>query len=257
MAARWENRIHTVCKGHGATAFSLTMWREYELLPTSIYITEFAEYSKYLRMGAKVANYKTIIENDGVRLNGYPKGDSSEKKIVYVPGLFDTLQTVDTCEIPPPLYFRIQLQILQALNDVQGFRIVYKCLPGNSHQYHYPVPQFINDHFKNVEVSFRPLGEELADAEYCLLDTASSAMWDALEARVKCRSLIWGKLILRPSAYSFYHDYFVPYTSELDVYEKVLGIINNKAFYTISEEDAASMKRSQVEIKDLFLQAMV
>ncbi len=260
MAAKWNKEIRTVCKSHGDSVFDLTLWRENEFKPASVYLTEFAEFGEYCADMIARTDYGTLVLSDAIRLQKNIPSDKSEKskpRLIYVPGLFDTHQTIDRTDIPIPLYYRIQFQILEALNGCKDFQVVYKCLPGANDHYHEPIPEIINEKFKNITVSRNTMDFELKSADYCLFDTPSSAMWDSINHRVKCKSLLWKELVVRETALEYYGEYIEPFNSDLDVAEKVNRIIAEMDFRSISEHSAEILKKTTREIALFFKNAVI
>ncbi len=94
------------------------------------------------------------------------------------------------------------------------------------------MPDYVRERFPRIDISYRPLGEVLEDAEYCLLDAPSSAMWDAIDARVPCQALVWSKFHVRETAVRCYADYLTFFDSDADVGEKVRTIVEGRKFCT-------------------------
>jgi hypothetical protein len=253
MALCWNNKIIKVMKDHGDSMLNATVWRNTELKPINLYFTEFKEFATYLKKNGEVANIKVRCEYDGVRLNKYYRKNKTKNKLIYVPGFFDPRMSFDMDMIPQPLFFRIQVLILQVLDQQEDFDdVVYKCLPPGQHDFHYPVPEYITRHFKNIKISYMPLEDELRDTRYCLLDTPSSSMWEAINMNVPCQTLIWKKMHLRHTGISYYKKFITLYESEEDVSEKLQLIIKMKRFYIIDPNEVKIMKRSPIEISDIF-----
>jgi hypothetical protein len=257
MALRWNNKITKVMKDHGDAMFDVTVWRNSELKPTDLYLTEFKEFAEYMKTSAELANIQVRCEYDGVRLNKYYRKIKTKKKLVYVPGLFDPRMSFDMDLIPRPLFYRIQISILQVLNQQEDIDdVVYKCLPPGPHNYHFPVPEYITSHFKNIRISHEPLIDELRDAMFCLLDSPSSSMWEAINMDVPCQTLIWNKVQLRHTAADYYEKFITYYESDLDVSEKLHSIMRTKRFHTIDPNEKKCMKRSPDDITAILIKEM-
>jgi hypothetical protein len=253
MALCWNNEIIKVMKQHGDTMYDVTVWRNNELKPVNLYFTEFKEIAEYWKTNAEVANIKCRCECDGIRVNKYYRKTKTKNKLVYVPGFFDPRLSFDMERMPQPLFFRIQKRILQVLNQQKDFDdVVYKCLPGQ-HDFHYPVPQYINSHFKNIRISHKPLIHELKDTMYCLLDAPLSSMWEAINMNVPCQALVWNKYHLRPTAAEHYDKFLTYYNSDIDVSEKLQSILELKRFHTIDPNERKNMKRRPDDITTIFI----
>lgn len=249
MALFWNDKIVKVMKEHGDSMADLTVWRNTELKPTNLYFTEFKENANYFNKIANLANIKVRCEYDGVRLNKYYRKKKTKKKLVYVPGFFDPCIFLEIYQIPQPLLFRIQICILNILNQQKDIDdIVYKCSPSSKRNYHYPVQEYIINHCKNITISHKPLIEELRDAMFCLLDLPSSSMWEAINMNVPCQTLVWNKIHLRPTAVDYYDKFITLFDSDLDVSEKLLSILQRKRFHTIDLKEKKRMKRSPDDI---------
>ena len=257
MALCWNNKIVKVMKEHGDSIGDLTIWRNTELKPTNVYITEFKEMAGYFKKNAGLANIQVRCEYDGVRLNKYYRKTKTKKKLVYVPRFFDTCLFFDICHVPQPLFYRVQMRILHVLNKQKEFDdVVYKCLPPGPYNYHFPVPEYITSHFKNIRVSYKPLIDELKDAMFCLLDSPSSSMWEAINMNVPCQTLIWTKSHLRLTAADYYDKFITYYDSDIDVSEKLLSILQTKKFNTIDAKERKHMKRSLDDIRAILINEM-
>ena len=257
MALCWNNKIIKVMKEHGDSMFDATVWRNNELKPINLYFAESEEFAKYLKKNAELANIQVRCEYDGVRLNKYYRKVKTKEKLVYVPGFFDPRLSFDMDMIPQPLFFRIQVRILQVLNQQNDIDdVVYKCLPPGPYDYHYPVPEYITSHFKHIRISHKPLTDELRDTMYCLLDAPSSSMWEAINMNVPCQTLIWRKIHLRHTGADYYDKFITYYDSDIDVSEKVHSIMRTKKFHTMDPDEKKHMKRSPEEITTIFLNEM-
>jgi len=257
MALCWNNKIVKVMKEHGDGMFDMTVYRNIELKPVNLYLSEYKEIAEYMKTRAVLANIQVRCEYDGVRLNKYYRKRKTKNKLVYVPGLFDPRSSFDMDLIPRPLFYRIQIRILQVLNHQDDIDdVVYKCLPHYQHDYHFPVPEYITSHFKNIRISRKPLVDELRDAMFCLLDSPSSSMWEAINMNVPCQTLIWNKIHLRNTAADYYGKFVTYYESDIDVSEKLHSILRTKRFYTIDPNERKHMKRSPDEITAIFRNEM-
>jgi len=254
MALRWNNRIVKVMKEHGDFMGDVPIWRNTGLKPTNLFLTEFKESAEYFKKNADLANIQVRCEYDGVRLNKYYRKTKTKKKLVYVPGFFDPCIFFDISQIPQPLLFRVQMCILQVLNQQKNIDdVVYKCLPSGSHNYHFPVPEYITSHLKNIRISYKPLVDELRDAMFCLLDLPSSSMWEAINMDVPCQTLIWNKLHLRPTAADYYDKFITYYDSDIDISEKLLSIMRTKRFNILDSKEKKCMKRSHGDITAILI----
>jgi hypothetical protein len=257
MALCWNNKIIKVIKQHGDSMFDITVWRNNELKPANIYLTENNEIKEYCKTNAELSNNIVKCENDGIRVNKYYWKKKRKKKLVYVPGFFDHRLSFDMERIPQPLYYRIQTRILHVLNlqdDLDD--VVYKCLPPGQHEFHYPIPEYITKHFKNIRISEKKLIDELRDSMFCLVDAPLSSMWEAINMDVPCQALIWNKIHLRPTAVVQYDKYLTFYNSDGDVSEKLISILKAKRFHALDVRERKHMKRSADDITAIFLNAM-
>ena len=165
------------------------------------------------------------------------------------PVFLTLVYSFDMDMIPQPLFYRIQMRILQVLNQQKDIDdVVYKCLPPGQHDYHFPVPEYITNNFKNIRISYKPLIDELRDAMFCLLDSPSSSMWEAINMNVPCQTLIWNKIHLRHTAADYYDKFITYYDSDIDVSEKLHSILRTKRFHTIDPNERKHMKRSPDDI---------
>jgi hypothetical protein len=254
MALSWNNEIVKVVKEHGDGMFDSTLYRNNELRPVNIYFSEFKEIKEYMQMNAELCNFRVRCEYDGVRLNRYYSKGKTKNKLVYVPGFFDPCLPFEIILMPQALYFRIQVAILRVLSRQKEIDdVVYKCLPAGQHDYHYPVAEYIISYFKNVRISYRPLEEELRDAMFCLLDTPSSALWEAINMNVPCQTLIWNKINLREAAVEYYEKFITLFDSDLDISTKLRSILAEKRFHTIDQKERKRMKRSLDDIRAIFV----
>lgn len=257
MALCWNNKIIKVIKQHGDSMFDVTVWRNNELKPANIYLTESKEYEEYCKTNAELSNIKVKCESDGIRVNKYYWKTKTKRKLVYVPSFFDHRLSFDMERIPQPLFFRIQIRILQVLNQQEDFEdVVYKCLPPGQHNFHYPVPEYIINNFKKIRISQMTLIKELRDSMCCLVDAPLSSLWEAINMNVPCQALIWNKINLRSTAVLEYEKYLTFYDSDLDVADKLKLILQTKRFYTLDVMERKEMKRSADDITALFLGAM-
>jgi hypothetical protein len=255
MALSWNSNIVKICKSHGNTAYDLTVWRNSELRPSDIYFVEFPELAAYFEQTAKATKINALVECDAVLANKQHRKKKPDNILIYVPWLMLPALVLDDYYIPQPLFFRIQMQILSALNSQKDLKIVYKCLPKSQYDYHYPVPEYIAENFPNIRVSYKTLTHELQSAHCCLLDAPSSAMWDAINMRVPCQSLVWSKSRIRPSARKSYENYLTFFDSDLDVGEKVKDILQNNRFHMADDLDYSKFKRKPEELLALFRKA--
>jgi hypothetical protein len=257
MALRWNNKITKIVKDHGDAMFDATFWRNTELKPADLYFTEFEEFASYLKINAEQANIKVRCEYDGLRLNKCYRRTKIKNKLVYVPGFFDPCLSFDILMIPQPLYYRIQVSILQLLNEQKDIDdVVYKCLPLGPYNYHYPMPEYITNHFDNIRISYEPLKNELSDAKLCLLDSPSSSMWEAINMNVPCQTLIWNKIHLRPTGADYYDKFITYYDSDLDVSEKLQSIMRTKRFHILDAKEKKHMRRSPEDIRSILINSM-
>jgi hypothetical protein len=257
MALYWNNKITKVRKEHGDFMGDLPIWRNTEIKPTNLYLTEFKETAEYFKKEADLANIPVRSEYDGVRLNKYYRETKTKKKLVYVPSFFDPCIFFDISQIPQPLLFRVQMCILHVLNQQKDFDdVVYKCLPPGPQNYHFPVPEYITSHFINIRISYKPLIDELKDAMFCLLDLPSSSMWEAINMNVPCQTLVWNKIHLRHTAADYYDKFITYFDSDIDVSKKLLSILRTKRFYTIDPKEKKHMKRSPDDIKAILINEM-
>jgi len=257
MALCWDKNIIKVEKQHGDTMFDVTVWRNNELKPADIYITEFKEIAEYWRYSAALADINIRCECDGIRVNKYYGKAKTKNKLVYVPGFLDPRLSFDMERIPQPLFFRVQIRILEVLNQQKEFDdVVYKCLPPGQHDFHFPVPEYIKAYFKNIRISQKALSKELRDARACLVDAPLSSMWEAINMNVPCQALVWNKNHLRPTAVAQYEKYLTFYDSDIDVSEKLNIILKRKRFHTLDDRERKLMKRNADEITAMFISAM-
>lgn len=253
LALERRKDITRVIKCHGDSIFDFTVWRKNELEPADLYLTEFPELAKYFQKNAAKAGLGTICEYDGIRLNAKKKGrQGKKKKLLYVPWLFLPGLSFEVINFPSPLFLRIQLRILEELNAQDKYTVVYKGLRTNFMDYQFPIPDYIREHFGKIRISHRPLKKELETAECCLLDAPSSSMWEALDMRVPCQSLVWTKFHLRNTGVDFYRRYITFFESDLDVGSKVRSIIEENKFFTITDSEATSLKKLPSEIIRVF-----
>jgi hypothetical protein len=257
MALNWNNNIIKVIKEHGESIMDLTIWRNTELKPTNIYISEYKEMAEYFQKSADMANIQVRCEYDGVRLNKYYRKTKAKKKLVYVPSLFDHCMFFGISYMPQALFYRVQRHILRVLNEQKDIDdVVYKCSPISQHNYHFPVQGYIKNNLKNIRISSKPLSEELSDAMFCLLDLPSSSMFEAINMNVPCQTLIWNKIHLRLTAADYYDKFVTCYDSDLDVSEKLLSILQTKRFHTIDPQERKRMKRSICDLRDILINEM-
>lgn len=252
MALNWNNNITKVVKSHGHSLFSAVVWRNTELRYTDIYFLEDNEICSYMNQSAHTANYSVKCEVDAINYSSYRAKYQPKNKLVYVPWLFSPLMFADMIMIPQALFFRIQLQILDALNSQKDLDVVYKCLPPGRFDYHYPMPEFIKQHFSHIKVSHKRLKSELSDAKYCLLDAPSSSMRDAINMRVPCHSLVWNRFHLRPSALDAYRRFITFFESDIDVSDKVQTVLSEKKFHIITPDEVGLIKRKPEDITAIF-----
>jgi hypothetical protein len=253
MALCWNNKIVKVMKEHGDSMGDFTIWRNTELKPTNLYLTEFEEMAEYFRNIGEQAHIPVRCEYDGVRLNKLYRKKKTKRKLVYVPSSNDQTIFVELSQMPQPLYYRVQLCILHILNQQNDIEdIVYKCLPPGTRNVHYPVPEYISKHFKNIRISYKPLKNELSDALFCLLDSPFSSMWEAINMDVPCQTLIWNKFQSRLSGAKYYEKFITYFDSDIDVADKLKLIMKNKNFQTIELNERKRMKRRPDEITAIF-----
>lgn len=256
MALCWNNKIVKVIKDHGDSIGDSSIWRNTELKPVDLYFTESKEMAGYYKKNADLANIQVRCEYDAVRLNKYYRKTNTKKKLVYVPGFFDPCIFFEISQIPQPLFYRVQMCILDVLNQQKHIDdVVYKCLPGQ-HNYHYPVPEYITNHFNNIRISHKPLIDELKDAMFCLLDLPSSSMWEAINMNVPCQTLVWNKIHLRRSGADYYDKFITYYNSDIDVAEKLHSILRTERFHTIDPNEKKYMKRRPDDITAILTNAM-
>lgn len=257
MALCWNNKIVKVLKEHGDAMWDFSIWRNTELKPANLYFTEFKEIAEYFKKNAELANIQVRCEYDGVRLNKYYRMTKTKRKLVYVPGFYDPCLLFEMFMIPQPLFYRVQIRILQVLNQQEEIDdVVFKCLPPGPHDYHYPVPEYITSKFKNIRISHKPLIDELRDSMFCLLDAPSSSMWEAINMNVPCQTLIWNKNQLRLTAADYYKKFITYYDSDIDVSEKLHLIMRTKRFHTIDPNERKHMKRSVDVITAILINEM-
>lgn len=252
LALDWSKDIAKVIKCHGDSIFDFTVWRRNELAPADLYLTEFPELAQYFQTAADLARLGTSCECDGVKLNAGKRVSKPKKKLLYVPWLFLPGLGCEVVSFPSPLLYRIQIAILEELNKLEQYSVVYKALRTGFMDYHFPVPAYIDKHFPNVQVSYRPLHAELQSAQCCLLDAPSSSMWEAMEMRVPCHSLVWSKFHLRDTGVGFYREFLTFFDSELDVGAQVRSIVEDGRFCTITDQQARSVKKSPAELLRIF-----
>ncbi len=254
MALCWNNRIIKVMKEHGDFMGDVPIWRNTGLKPSNLFLTEFKESAEYFKRNADLAHIKVRCEYDGVRLNQYYRKTKTKNKLVYVPSFFDPCIFFDISQIPQALLFRVQVCILQVLNQQKNIDdVVYKCLPSGSHDYHFPVPEYITGHFKNIKISYKPLVAELKDARFCLLDLPSSSMWEAINMDVPCQTLLWDKIHVRPTAADYYDKFITYYGSDADISEKLLSILQTNRFHLIDPKEKRYMKRSSGDLTAMLI----
>jgi hypothetical protein len=251
MAIKWDRSIVGVCKCHGDGAYDATVWRNTELQAVSLYLTEFEELNDYYIKENGIFPKTAVCIHDAVNLNSMKKrhGNFRTGKLVFVPWMLEPIFSFDVAEIPPPFLFRVQLEIIRVLSGLKDFEVVLKCLPkASTGDLHYPIPEIVAAEYPNIRISYLPLRKELLDAEFCLLDAPSSSMWDAINQRVPCHSLVWSKSHIRDTARAYYSRFLTFFDSDTDVGMKVAEIMKDRRFAVVEEEEARRMKMDRSQI---------
>lgn len=248
IALEQTPRVTRILKTHGDSLFDVTAFRKNEVQHADLYLTEFPELAEYFRKSAIALGLSTRCASDAIRLNTARGKCEPNNKLVYVPWLFLPTFSFEIQTYPAAFFYRIQLRILETLARQRSFKIIYKCLRSPLTDYQFPVPDYIREKFPNITISYQPLQDVLREAECCLLDAPSSAMWDAINMRVPCHSLVWRRLHVRDTAVDCYRKYLTFFESDLDVADKVHSVLQEQKFFTITEQEAAPLKRTPSEV---------
>ena len=256
MAINSRENIVSVMKCHGDSFFDLLNWRNSELIPSDIYLLEYDEFRDYFRKQSRQIGSDTTCITDSVRMVSQERAPvPDEKKLVFVGNAFYRYNFVyGMTSYWDSFLFKLQHNILEVLSEIEDYKIVFKCRPFSDIDLHEPMAEYIAEKFPNIEISRKPLSEELKGASYCLMDTPSSSLWEAMNMGVPAQTLVWSKSELRETAIEEFRDFITFFDSPDDVKEKVTEIWNSKRFATVQAGEFGFNKMSSEDLLEVFRQ---